>query len=80
MTGKTFIEKFGAYENGTMSEDEIIIFFQELVDSGIVWKLQGSYGRMAESLIEQGMVKETSTSRLCDSYTLHKKIKKLDNE
>ena len=76
----TEVEKFISYENGTMSDEEVIIFFQELVDSGIVWKLQGSYGRMAESLIEQGMVKETSTSRLCDSYTLHKKIKKLDNE
>ena len=76
----TEVEKFISYESGTMSDEEVIIFFQELVDSGIVWKLQGSYGRMAESLIEQGIVKETSTSRLCDSYTIHKKIKKLDNE
>ena len=76
----TEVEKFISYESGTMSDEEVIIFFQELVDSGIVWKLQGSYGRMAESLIEQGIVKETSTYRLCDSYTLHKKIKKLDNE
>lgn len=37
------------------SEQEIIDAFQVLIDDGIVWKLQGSYGRAAERLIEMGL-------------------------
>ena len=44
------------FEGGEMSEEKIIQGFQHLVDTGLVWKLQGSYGRTARSLIEQGLV------------------------
>lgn len=44
------------YESGMMEEDDIIEFFQELVDSGMAWTLQGSYGRAAMSLIEAGLI------------------------
>ena len=44
-----------AYEDGELSDEEIIKGFQELIDSGIVWKLQGHYGRMATRLIEAGL-------------------------
>jgi hypothetical protein len=44
-----------AYEDGTMNKNEIIEFFQELIDEGIVWSLQGHYGRTANSLIENGL-------------------------
>jgi hypothetical protein len=43
-----------AYENGELNEDEIVYGFQQLIDSGLVWSLQGSYGRMAARLIEDG--------------------------
>lgn len=45
-----------AYENGDMTDDQVIEFFQGLVDSGMAWRLQGSYGRMAQALIESGDV------------------------
>lgn len=60
MVDKTFIEKLGAYESDEMDQDEIIEFFQELVDTGAAWKLQGHYGRVANVLIESGLVKEAS--------------------
>ena len=46
------------FERGEVSFDELTDGFQHLIDSGIVWKLQGSYGRTAESLIEQGYCHE----------------------
>ena len=48
------VEKFIAYENGELSSDDTILFFQEMIDTGLVWQLQGSYGRMAAHLIECG--------------------------
>ena len=56
MIGKTFIEKLGAYEEGRMNEPEMVEFFQELIDKDVVWKLQGHYGRVAELLLDLGMV------------------------
>ena len=45
-----------AYENGEMPYQEMLVFFQKLVDSGFAWQLQGSYGRTAKDLIEQGLI------------------------
>ena len=42
------------YENGDMDWDRTVNFFQGLIDSGLAWELQGSYGRMAQSLIDDG--------------------------
>lgn len=36
--------------------DEQIEAWQYLVDTGIVWKLQGSFGRMAQHLIDEGII------------------------
>ena len=38
------------------SEEHYIEAWQHLVDTGIVWELQGSFGRTAEALIEQGVI------------------------
>ena len=46
------------YENGNMGEEETISFFQELINSGLCWKLQGHYGRAAAHLIEEGLCHE----------------------
>ncbi len=50
------LEKIGAYESGDMSQDEEVSFFQELVDSGMAWHLQGHYGRHATYLAESGLI------------------------
>ena len=34
--------------------DEVIDAYQVLIDTGVVWKLQGHYGRSANALINQG--------------------------
>lgn len=38
------------------TEDEVIAAWQYLLDSGLVWSLQGSYGRMAQDLINSGVI------------------------
>ena len=45
-----------AYESGELDETRTITLFQRLVDSGIVWLLQGRYTREAQRLIEAGRV------------------------
>lgn len=50
------INEILAYENGEMTQDDVVSFFQRLVDSGLAWKLQGSYGRAAHHLIKEGLV------------------------
>lgn len=37
-------------------EETILSAWQYLVNVGIVWQLQGWYGRTAHSLIEQGLI------------------------
>jgi hypothetical protein len=43
------------YEMGEMTEHEVVTFFQGLIDNDLAWTLQGSYGRTAEFLINQGL-------------------------
>ena len=44
------------YESGNIeSEQQIIDGFQAMIDDGLVWNLQGHYGRMATTLIDQGL-------------------------
>lgn len=42
------------FENGELNKEEVIDLFQNLIDTGMAWRLQGSYGRTAHALIEAG--------------------------
>ena len=48
--------KIIAYETDGLPDDEMVELFQHLVDSGLAWELQGSYGRTAAALIEAGEI------------------------
>lgn len=38
------------------SEEQLTEAWQYLVDSGLAWSLQGSFGRTANNLIERGII------------------------
>lgn len=50
------VDKIMLYENGQLSDEDTVSLFQELVDSGRAWQLQGHYGRAATALIDAGLV------------------------
>jgi hypothetical protein len=45
-----------AFETGELEPAGVLELFAELIGSGAAWSLQGSYGRAAASLIDQGLV------------------------
>ena len=60
-------DKIIAYEDGKLDEDEAISLFQELVENGMAWTLQGHYGRTAKFLIEKGLVIQVGGFRNSES-------------
>jgi hypothetical protein len=50
-------DKIIKYEAGEMTPQEQIEFFQELINSGMAWKLQGHYGKLAHAMILEGLCK-----------------------
>ena len=53
-TGFDAVSFIIAFEDGELGEDEVVAGFQELINSGLVWQLEGFYGRTATALIESG--------------------------
>ena len=56
-TAVAIAEGFWAAE----SQDEVIEAWQHLINTGLCWKLQGSFGRMAQRLIDEGVCSEATT-------------------
>lgn len=50
------LDRIIAYEQGELDEDEVIDLFQDLVNTGLAWQLQGHYGRTAARLYEAGLI------------------------
>jgi len=50
-----------AFEDGELDEEQVIALFQELVNNGMAWRLQSSYGRQARRFLELGLVTEART-------------------
>lgn len=49
------------FENGEMNGREIVTFFSGLVQSGMAWKLQASYGGIAKMLINSRVLNNDGT-------------------
>jgi hypothetical protein len=45
-----------AWEGGEISDEETTELFQELVNTGQAWRLQGMYGRQAQALLDAGYI------------------------
>ena len=43
------------------TDEQLVAAWQSLIDSGVVWQLQGWYGRTATRLIEAGFVTNRNT-------------------
>jgi len=61
------VDQLIAYEEGQLTGDEEIAFFEHLVETGTCWQLQGHYQRVAATLMEAGLINspvhtEASTS------------------
>ena len=54
------------FEQGLLCEDEVVRGFQALIDSGAVWHLQGSYGRLATHLLQAGLCVVPGQPSVCD--------------
>jgi len=52
---KDMVDKIIQYEAGNMNAEETIEFFQELIDTGMAYTLQGHYGRTATYLLVEGL-------------------------
>jgi signal transduction protein with GAF and PtsI domain len=49
-------ERIVSYEKGELTDEQTFQLFQELVDSGLIMKLQGHYQRLAAQLLEAGLI------------------------
>jgi hypothetical protein len=56
-----FVNKIMDYEDGELSGNDTLELFAALIESGVVWSLQGSYGRTADQLIRAGYIDERGT-------------------
>jgi len=49
------------YEMGHLDDAKTLRLFSELIKTGVVWNLQGHYGRTASAMIESGWLERDGT-------------------
>jgi len=54
------VGKVMQYESGLLPRAEAIELFQRLIDNGMAFQLQGSYGRTAMKLLDRGLCKASA--------------------
>lgn len=52
----SIVNEIISFEQGELDENQTIELFARLVQSGMAWSLQGSYGRTASALINAGYI------------------------
>ena len=52
------VDKIIAYECGELDNIETLKLFSEGIKNGLVWNLQGHYGRTARALIDNDIISE----------------------
>jgi hypothetical protein len=66
----TDVNKIIAYESGEMSDWEVLDLFADLIKTGMILNLQGTYQRSARYLIKEGIIDQhgniIDTSKLND--------------
>jgi hypothetical protein len=50
------------YEQGELDDDEIIELFSDLLNSGLVYSLQGHYHRQCRLLLAAGLIRRSANS------------------
>tara|TARA_R100001509_G_scaffold59611_1_gene32839 strand:- start:190 stop:378 length:189 start_codon:yes stop_codon:yes gene_type:complete len=50
------VDQIMKYESDEMTEEEVVDFFQELLDTGTLFHLQGHYQRYASALLHHGVI------------------------
>jgi hypothetical protein len=57
-----------AFESGECTEEEVIEGFQLLLNEGILFQLQGSYGRAGIELLKAGLITLPKDKKTFDYY------------
>ena len=56
MRDSDIVGQIMAFERGELENTEVYALFQSLVDSGMIYSLQGSYQRVAQDLLLAGEI------------------------
>lgn len=58
------ISKLVAYETGQLDNTQIVALFQHLLDTGMIYVLQGRYQRTAQGFLEQGLITKSPAKKV----------------